>query len=399
MLVFLALLLCGRPCEAVESAQYRLLLNRAEQYKQQKNWAAMEQSLTEALRFGRGDEYAWRSLSWAQSRQGKGRESLATARENIRRNGAGAWSMTQLCDAAIAEGDIELAKEALRKALAFEPDTGCRESLDTLRIRLSARRYRVIWSIAGMNETELITGLPTPALEYQRAECRALHARRMEYTILGDNQAARVWADGTGSLALQGEITITPCSMKHRLYAGTWAARSPKLAPHLMQGTHGLDPAGTRAVALARTCMRANPFLTVGSINAWFNANIRWHESSGCDPTEDTLARGYGNCADIARSFTAVCRAAGIPSRPVRGQHVDDIHRAAGRLIGHSWVEISIGDAGWAPVEPCDLESVGRIDTTKIRFFHYGFEGEAPLFRLGNLEAEKSLFHLVESRL
>src|SRR5438552_12640334 len=72
---------------------YRENLETAEQAKRTGDFAGMESSLRAALRLGPGDEYAWRSLAWAQARQGKWRESLQSANENIRRHGATAWSL------------------------------------------------------------------------------------------------------------------------------------------------------------------------------------------------------------------------------------------------------------------------------------------------------------------
>src|SRR6185369_10325288 len=93
--------------------EYELHFQQAQQAKLKGDFAVMESGLKEALRFGSGDEYAWRSLAWAQARQGKWRESLANANENIRRNGQCGWSIRQLFDSAMVAGEMDLARRTL----------------------------------------------------------------------------------------------------------------------------------------------------------------------------------------------------------------------------------------------------------------------------------------------
>jgi hypothetical protein len=70
-------------------------MDLCERAKSTGDFASMEEAIQQALRYGRGDEYAWRSLAWAQARQGKWRASLKNAVENIERNGATGWSLAE----------------------------------------------------------------------------------------------------------------------------------------------------------------------------------------------------------------------------------------------------------------------------------------------------------------
>ncbi len=98
---------------AMPQGTFDEFFRQAEAAKARGDMAAMEQALIRAHAVGPGTEYTWRSLAWAQMHQGKWRESLANARENVRRNGKTSWSLSQLYESAMAAGDTALARRAL----------------------------------------------------------------------------------------------------------------------------------------------------------------------------------------------------------------------------------------------------------------------------------------------
>jgi len=67
----------------------------------------------------------------------------------------------------------------------------------------------------------------------------------------------------------------------------------------------------------------------------------------------EILERGKGVCSDYAILYTALLRAAGIPSRLVAGIPVYTILFENEKEIdmGHAWVEIQLPDHGWIPVD------------------------------------------------
>ena len=72
------------------------------------------------------------------------------------------------------------------------------------------------------------------------------------------------------------------------------------------------------------------------------------------------LRRGHGECGDYSALFVALCRAAGIPARPVAGFWAD-------RTDGwHCWAEFMLPTGEWIPVDP----SVGdQNDRNRRRYF------------------------------
>jgi hypothetical protein len=62
----------------------------------------------------------------------------------------------------------------------------------------------------------------------------------------------------------------------------------------------------------------------------------------------EALAAGQGDAWSISLLYSAMLRAAGVPSVPVAGVVVDDSRRA----WNHAWVEFYLYGLGWVPVDP-----------------------------------------------
>lgn len=74
------------------------------------------------------------------------------------------------------------------------------------------------------------------------------------------------------------------------------------------------------------------------------------------------LAKGYGDCTEHTWLFVALCRAAGIPARPVYGlAYVDG---PVGRFAYHAWAEVAL-DGAWVEVDPTWGEE--RADATHVQ--------------------------------
>ena len=81
------------------------------------------------------------------------------------------------------------------------------------------------------------------------------------------------------------------------------------------------------------------------------------------DPASRTLALGHGTCANHARLFVALCRAAGIPSRTVRGI----TYNGESFDTYHEWAEFQDENGVWHSLDPLcegfpDLEAITSLD-------------------------------------
>jgi len=86
---------------------------------------------------------------------------------------------------------------------------------------------------------------------------------------------------------------------------------------------------------------------------------------------EEIIDRGHGECRGHTALFTALCRAANIPARPVWGlaRLPPSEKKPGGDLASHSWSEVYIAGAGWVPADPQTPESFGWLPTNCIRVF------------------------------
>ena len=73
------------------------------------------------------------------------------------------------------------------------------------------------------------------------------------------------------------------------------------------------------------------------------------------------LKNGKGDCGQYAALFVAICRAGGIPARPIAGAW------AAGVNQWHCWAEFLLSGVGWIPVDPTHGRQV-----PKKRKYYFG---------------------------
>ncbi len=86
---------------------------------------------------------------------------------------------------------------------------------------------------------------------------------------------------------------------------------------------------------------------------------------------DELVKRGHAECRGHAMLYTALCRSAGIPARPVWGliRVSAGENRRFGDIVSHSWTEIYIPGCGWIPVDPQRPESFGCLANTCLRIF------------------------------
>lgn len=132
-----------------DSIQYKALLKKVAEYKKNRDWENLEKAAKAAIKYDQNNEYLWRTLSWAQLHQGKGRESLKTARENVRRNPDKPYSYARLADSALSTHNYQLASQALSRARKTNPDRTKEafRALQNVCRKLVPREFTVSWEL------------------------------------------------------------------------------------------------------------------------------------------------------------------------------------------------------------------------------------------------------------
>jgi transglutaminase-like putative cysteine protease len=95
---------------------------------------------------------------------------------------------------------------------------------------------------------------------------------------------------------------------------------------------------------------QTNPYIIAGSIYDWVVHNLTYQTDPSLGGALYALENGGGECGDFSALFCALCRADGIPARPVVGRVADDYPNDSSDC--HVWAEFLLPGYGWVPVDP-----------------------------------------------
>ncbi|MDD7970859.1 transglutaminase-like domain-containing protein [Roseinatronobacter alkalisoli] len=193
------------------------------------------------------------------------------------------------------------------------------------------------WGYAGDDALEVLLPLPSDD-GYQRIlnldapkgqEFMDVHGHR-RLIRLEHGQVATVTARiETQRLALGSYLDLPPPGSAD-LDEGPMTVSHPALYDLALRSLAGIANHSERISALARATADA----------------LRYQYPRDARGAATSLRRGSGDCGEYAFVFVALCRAAGIPARPVFG-----LITAPWMATPHAWAEAWDGD-GWLPVDP-----------------------------------------------
>lgn len=92
---------------------------------------------------------------------------------------------------------------------------------------------------------------------------------------------------------------------------------------------------------------KTNSYRAALTINSWVSNNIEKRYTPEISNALQTFQSGQGDCGEHSVLAVALCRAVGIPARPVSGL----IYWPPGNGFGyHAWMEVYVGE--WIPMDP-----------------------------------------------
>lgn len=143
---------------------------------------------------------------------------------------------------------------------------------------------------------------------------------------------------------------------------------APDFYPQSEEAAEDTDDAIRRTAEEATKGLRSR-WHAAHAIGAWVRRNISYQPAGEADALR-ALQNKRAGAAGMARLYVALCRSVGIPARMVVG----GIYMAtdeAGGFAEHFWSEVSMGDAGWIPMDVTAGE-LGRLDAGHIRLGETG---------------------------
>jgi transglutaminase-like putative cysteine protease len=113
---------------------------------------------------------------------------------------------------------------------------------------------------------------------------------------------------------------------------------------------------------------QTNPYEIAKTYYQWVMEHMTYQLVGGLKGARFALVNGYGECGDYTCLFTALCRAAGIPARPVVGRWA-----TSKKNDWHVWAEFYLPGCGWVPADPTVEDNsggnyFGRLDNGRLIF-------------------------------
>lgn len=381
--LLLAALAVSVPAQTLEDA-YREAMAKCEEAKQKGDYPAMAAAIRQALKYGPGDEYAWRSLAWALHHSGEWEDSLAVARENVKRNGAGGWSLEQLAESYMGAGDWAAARATLDQIAALPPDTlgssvgaiqGTRQRLLDL---TGQRRYELHWTKVdlgqgGPDQKPARLLMPRWGDPRQTFEFVVTNAVSYERVSVGPRDFIDVVQKPGEPFEINATVTIRGFALGHAaLDRATTFGVPDEARSCLGPFRHGdpIDPASPLCARIAGFSASLTMARTVRNLLDWMHTNMKYADTKN-RTLDDILAGGEGVCHQQCMAFTALCRAAGIPARVAHGVVLNGEGEFTDNAGSHGWASVYIDTLGWVPVEPLDHTSLALFGRSNYLLTDY----------------------------
>jgi len=388
-LAFLPVLLFAAGTVALaqdDEAAYQRAMDQCQEAKQRGDFPGMVTAIRKALKHGPGTEYAWRSLAWALAGAGQWEDSLAVARENVARNGVSGWSLEQLAESYMGAGDWEATRATLAQIDQLSPDTlgESAGAIQGTRGRLldltGQRRYRLHWKVdlgqGGPDQPPARLLMPRWGDPRQTFEFTVENVVSFERVSEGPRDFIDVVQKPGEPFDINATVTIRGFALGNAALARATTFVVPdELKPCLGPFHHGdvFDPASPLCSRIAAFSKSLTMARTVQNLLYWMRDNMRYADTQ--NRTLDTiLAGGEGVCHHYCSTFTALCRAAGVPARVAHGVVLDGQGAFKDNAGSHGWSSVYIGTIGWVPVDPLDSNSLALFGRSNYLLTDYANE-------------------------
>ena len=369
-----------------DKAQYDQAMAKAEEAKGKGDMPSMAIAIRHALKFGPGNEYAWRSLAWSLNLSGQWEDSLAVAQANIARFGGSGWSLEQLAESQMGAGDWAGAKATLAQIDTLPPDAigNAKGAIDGTRRRLldltGQRRYELHWKVdvgqqgPGHDPVRLL--IPVCSDPRQTFDFTVTGADSWKHVAVGHRDFIDVVQKPGQPFMIDAKVTIRGFALGGGPLARVNSfAVPPELRIMLGPFHHGdvFDPASPLCARIAAFSRSTTMVRTVQNLLNWMRDNMHYGDTK--NGTLDTiLAGGVGVCHHYCSTFAALCRAAGVPARVSHGVVLNGEGEFKDNAGSHGWDSVYIDQLGWVPVDPLDANSLALFGRSNYLLTDYANE-------------------------
>ncbi len=319
------------------------------------------------------------AASEVELRAGRFADGLEHARAAIRINDKATPYYILAAANAYSNQDPEAALTYCRKVLAMKPaeaGESVYKDAQTVESMLLPRTYTITWDLDPQDPRKraftgdfLQVALPKGDLPYQKVSVQ-VHGARSWKVVPGEvNDVLRVVPQpGNKPFQVVTRVTVRPTSYKAKLDKP--AGPPPRDAADFLGSSEYFDPASPKLRKIAAEVKGKDNAETVRNVLAWMHKNIAYKVQDKSiakvdfKNVEEIVDRGSAECKGYTMLFAALCRAAGVPARPVWG-----VLFVPGGFSSHNWDEVYVPGAGWVPVDPQKAETFGWLPLTHVRVF------------------------------
>lgn len=264
------------------------------------------------------------------------------------------------------------------KVTALMGITMVREAKETAQSLSIPGVYTPPSDLAVMTAAPATTDIPDPrAVRYMKVRITGFADKSL---VIADSRQKVSFPD-EGKLTAEYEITASEFKPTAD-NAAVLPITDPKLQKLLADSPY-VQPSNPEIAAVAKEIAgdEKNARVVVSKLRAWVNANMQSKGNIGIVRSSvDVLRAKTGVCRDYAVLYTALARAAGVPTKLVAG-----LVFWKGKFYYHAWAESFVGE--WMPVDA--TLSTDIVDATHIKMA----EGEATAMfdmvkTMGSLKAE-----------
>ncbi len=118
-----------------------------------------------------------------------------------------------------------------------------------------------------------------------------------------------------------------------------------------------------------------NPYLVARKFYDYIIDTVQYERlGKGLFGAKECLTTGKGECSDYAALFVALCRAHGIPARPVVGYWA-----VSGIANTHAWAEFYLEPFGWIPVDP----NIGQVEPANREYYFDNMDNNRVILNKG----------------
>jgi tetratricopeptide (TPR) repeat protein len=359
------------------------LIQRAIDLARDKKYDEAIDAIHKAIKKEPNNDRALMFASDIERRAGRFADGLQHAKEAIKINDKVGLYYALVAANAYGIEEPELALEYCRKVIAMGASKAGESVYKDAKLYedlLLKKTYTITWNLDPSDEMHRVfirdylpIALPKDGLPYQSVAVQVKNAKSFRI-IKGDvNDVVNVVPKGDKKFQVITKVTLQPISYKAKLAKAAEQKGNvvlPANARAFLGAAEGFDPESPVLKKIVSEVKGSSSVETVRNILSWLKKNIKYKDETSnmtkldFKSVDDIVKRGHAECRGYTMLFVALCRAAGVPARPVWG-----VLFADQTFKSHNWNEVYIAGVGWVPVDPQGPETFGWLPINRVRLF------------------------------